>query len=185
MRHTSSSVLVDCWAPSRTAAYDSAWIIGFSLFTALAAQLEIRLPYTPVPITLQTLAVILAGAMLGSRRGFLSQALYLAEGAAGLPVFAGGASTIVHLMGPTGGYLWSYPLAAAFIGWMVERGASRRTLTLAASLVASDLLILACGIVWVHQFLGTTFRQALILAFYPFIVGDVIKVAVVGLSLPR
>ncbi len=185
MRHNSSLVLADCFTRSRTSASDTAWIVGFSLFTALAAQMEIRLPYTPVPITLQTLAVLLAGAVLGSRRGFLSQALYLAEGAAGLPVFAGGAATVVHLMGPTGGYLWSYPFAAALIGWMVERGASRRAVTFAAALISSDLVILVSGLVWVHQFFGTTFRQALALAFFPFLVGDIIKVVVVGLSLPR
>jgi biotin transport system substrate-specific component len=185
MRHNSSLVLADRLIETRTVLSDSAWIVGFSLFTALAAQLEIRLPYTPVPITLQTLAVLFAGAVLGSRRGFLSQALYLAEGAAGLPVFAGGAASVVHLMGPTGGYLWSYPFAAVLIGWMVERGASRRAVTLAAALIASDLVILASGLVWVHQFFGTTFRQALGLAFYPFVVGDIVKIVVVGLSLPR
>lgn len=185
MRHDPTLLLADRLPQSPTAASDAAWIVGFSLITAIAAQPEIRLPYTPVPITLQTLAVLLAGAVLGSRRGFMSQALYLAEGAVGLPVFAGGAASVVHLMGPTGGYLWSYPFAAALIGWLVERGASRRAVTLAAALIASDLVILASGLVWVHQFFGTDFRQALGLAFYPFVVGDMVKVVVVGLSLPR
>ena len=185
MHHSSSYVLADRFTEARTLASDAAWIIGFSLFTALAAQLEIRLPYTPVPITAQTFAVLLAGALLGSRRGFLSQMAYLAEGAAGLPVFAGGAFSFAHLMGPTGGYLWSYPVAAALIGWLVERGASRRTLLLVPALVLSDLLILACGVLWVHRFFGTTFRDALLLGFYPFLIGDLIKLVVIGFSLPR
>ncbi|PYV30990.1 MAG: biotin transporter BioY [Acidobacteria bacterium] len=185
MNHNSSCVLADRFTEARTLASDLAWILGFSLFTALAAQLEIRLPYTPVPITAQTFAVLLAGALLGSRRGFLSQMAYLAEGAAGLPVFAGGGFSIAHLMGPTGGYLWSYPVAAALIGWLVESGASRRTLLLAPALVTSDLLILASGVLWVHRFFGTTFRHALLLGFYPFIVGDLIKLVLIGFSLPR
>jgi biotin transport system substrate-specific component len=185
MKYNPALLLSDRFTESRTAASDAAWIVGFSLFTALAAQFEIRLPYTPVPITMQTFAVLLGGAVLGSRRGFLSQALYLAEGAAGLPVFAGGAASVIHLMGPTGGYLWSYPAAAALTGWLIERGAGRRTITLAAALIAGDLVILVSGLAWVHQFIGTTFRQALILALYPFVVGDIIKLALVGLTLPR
>src|SRR5579864_2125911 len=106
MTRTSSPVLVDNWSRS-SAALDPMWIAGFSLLTAVLAQIRIPLPFTPVPLTGQTFAVLLAGAALGSRRGFLSQALYLAEGAAGLPVFAGAVGSLAHLFGPTGGYLWS------------------------------------------------------------------------------
>jgi len=81
--------------------------------TAGCAQLSVHLPFTPVPVTGQTFAVLLSGAVLGCRRGFLSQLVYLAEGAAGLPVFADATGTALHLVGPSGGYLWSFPLAAA------------------------------------------------------------------------
>src|SRR2546427_5832771 len=127
MNHNSSCVLADRFTEARTLASDLAWILGFSLFTALAAQLEIRLPYTPVPITAQTFAVLLAGALLGSRRGFLSQMAYLAEGAAGLPVFAGGGFFLSPPLGPTGGYFWGHPGGAAPFRWVFRRGGRRRT----------------------------------------------------------
>ena len=99
MRRLTSNVLIDHWSRNRSLAADLAWVAGFSLFTAAMAQIRIPLPFTPVPLTGQTFAVLLSGAVLGSRRGFASQALYLAEGAAGLPVFAGGASSVLHLLG--------------------------------------------------------------------------------------
>src|SRR2546426_8311741 len=127
MNHNSSCVLADRFTEARTLASDLAWILGFSLFTALAAQLEIRLPYTPVPITAQTFAVLLAGALLGSRRGFLSQMAYLAEGAAGLPVFAGGGFFLSPLLGPTGGCFLGYSVAGGPIGLVVWSGGRPRT----------------------------------------------------------
>lgn len=184
MTPTASSVLVDRWSRPGLAA-DLAWITGFSLLTAVLAQVSIPLPFTPVPLTGQTFAVLLAGAVLGSRRGFLSQALYLAEGAAGLPVFAGGAASAVHLLGPTGGYLWSYPLAAALVGWLVELGASRGVVKLAGALAAADVVILCCGSLWLGHFFGMPWHEAWRLGFYPFLVGDALKIALVGISLPK
>src|SRR5579863_6327507 len=184
MTRISSPVLVDNWSRS-SAALDLMWIAGFSLLTAALAQVRIPIPFNPVPLTGQTFAVLLAGAVLGSRRGLLSQALYLVEGAAGLPVFAGGAASIAHLMGPTGGYLWSFPLAAALVGWLVELGASRSVVKLAGALVLSDLVILVCGALWLGHFFGTPWREAALLGFYPFLAGDVLKVALVGMTLPR
>jgi biotin transport system substrate-specific component len=149
------------------------------------AQIRITLPFTPIPLTGQTFAVLLSGAVLGSRRGFLSQALYLAEGAAGLPVFAGGAGSALHLLGPTGGYLWSFPVAAALLGWLVERGASRSSSKLAGALIVSDLLILACGGSWLHILFRVPNSQSWVLGFYPFLAADTMKIVLVGLSLPR
>jgi biotin transport system substrate-specific component len=185
MRRLTSNVLIDHWSRNRSLATDLAWVAGFSLFTAAMAQIRIPLPFTPVPLTGQTFAVLLSGAVLGSRRGFASQALYLAEGAAGLPVFAGGASSVVHLLGPTGGYLWSYPLAAGLVGWLIECGAGRRISRLILSLCLSDALILICGALWLHRFFGIPYRQASLLGFYPFLIGDMLKVILVGVSLPR
>src|SRR5258708_37965425 len=88
-----------------------ALVVGFSIFTALCAQVSFHLPITPVPVTLQTLAVLLTGAALGSRRGGLAMLVYLAEGAAGLPVFAGGSGGVFHLGGFTARYLWAYPIS--------------------------------------------------------------------------
>ena len=131
MTPASENVLIDRLFKHHAIAGDLYWIVGFSLLTGLLAQIKIPLPFNPVPLTGQTLAVFLSGALLGCRRGFLSQAVYLAEGAAGLPVFAGGAASVAHLLGPTGGYLWSFPLAAALLGWLVERGADPAALALA------------------------------------------------------
>jgi biotin transport system substrate-specific component len=180
-----SNVLVDHWSRHRSLARDLLWVVGFSLFTAAVAQIRITLPFTPVPLTGQTFAVLLCGAVLGSRRGFASQALYLAEGAAGLPVFAGGAGSVAHLLGPTGGYLWSYPLAAGLIGWLVERGAGRTVSRLLLALCASDVVILACGALWLHFYYGVSYRQGSLLGFYPFLIGDMLKIVLVGVSLPR
>ncbi len=185
MTRSSSNVLVDNFSSSRSAALDFLWIVGFSLLTALLAQFEVRFPFNPVPLTGQTFAVLFSGAVLGSRRAFLSQAVYLAEGATGLPVFAGGGFSLAHLLGPTGGYLWSYPIAAALVGWLVERGAGRKAWQLALALIASDSLILTSGALWLHFIFAFPHRQAWLMGFYPFLIGDVVKVVLVGFSLPR
>jgi biotin transport system substrate-specific component len=185
MNQSNSGILIDQLSGERSARLDLLCIVGFSLLTALSAQLEIHLPFTPVPVTGQTFMVLLSGAVLGSRRGFASQALYLAEGAAGMPVFAGGAFSVACLFGPTGGYLWSYPIAAGLLGWLVERGAARRVSSLAASLVFCDALILLFGTAWLRTEFGMSFRQAVLLGIYPFLVGDALKITLVGLSLPK
>jgi biotin transport system substrate-specific component len=185
MNRATSHVLVDQFSNARSLTLDLLWMAGFGLLTALLAQVEIRLPFSPVPLTGQTFAVLLSGAVLGSRRAFASQAFYLAAGAAGMPVFAGGASTLFHLLGPTGGYLWSFPFAAALTGWLVERGTSRQAWKLALTLFLSDALILVSGALWLSGFFRVPFRHAALLGFYPFLIGDVLKVSLVGLTLPK
>ncbi|MFB3923999.1 MAG: biotin transporter BioY [Terriglobia bacterium] len=185
MTRTTSNVLVDHFSKARNMTLDVLWVVGFGLLTAVLAQIEIRLPFTPVPLTGQTFAVLLSGAVLGARRGFASQASYLAAGAAGLPVFAGGASTFLHLLGPTGGYLWSFPFSAALVGWLVERGASRRVWKLALALLAADALLLISGALWLRGLFAVPFREAALLGFYPFLIGDILKVALVGMTLPK
>jgi hypothetical protein len=118
--------LADVALPRPRLLTNAALIAGASAVTALAAQAEIRLPWTPVPVTGQTFAVLLSGAVLGARRAFLAQALYLLEGALGLPVFAGGGAGALHLAGPTGGYLVAFPFAAAATGALAQRGWDRR-----------------------------------------------------------
>ncbi|HZA46543.1 MAG TPA: biotin transporter BioY, partial [Rubrobacter sp.] len=107
--------LVDVLLPrSRSWFFDAVLVVAFSAFVALSARVAI--PWWPVPMTLQPLAVLFTGAVLGSRRGSLTLLLYLAEGAVGLPVFAGGAG-VAYMLGPTGGYLVSYPIVAGLVGW--------------------------------------------------------------------
>lgn len=161
-------------------------ILGGSLFTALMAQIAIPLPFTPVPITGQTLAVLLTGAALGSRRGALSIAAYLLEGALGLPVFAGGAAGLARLRGPTGGYLLGF-LAAAFItGWLAERGWDRRPLTTALAMLIGNAVIYLFGLPWLALFLGSFLgpKGALALGLLPFIPGDLLKLALAAFLLP-
>jgi biotin transport system substrate-specific component len=185
MIRADSNLLADNLTNQRRFALDVSWVVGFTLLTAVMAQIRFQFPFTSVPLTGQTFAVLLSGAVLGNRRGFASQILYLAAGASGLPVFAGGAFSLAYLLGPTGGYLLSFPLAAYLIGWLVERGASRSTWRLALSLLACDTFILILGAFWIHSFFGVTFRQASLLGFYPFLIGDIMKIVLVGMTLPK
>jgi biotin transport system substrate-specific component len=182
---SSPEVLVDRIPVGRSVATDAIWVVAFSLVTAACAQISVHLPLVPVPITGQTFAVLLSGAVLGWRRGLLAQVAYLAEGAAGLPVFADGAGSAVHLAGPAGGYLWCFPLAAALVGYLVERGGARSAWRLAAALLAADTLILLGGTAWLCLLFRVPFSQAWSLGFYPFLIADAVKMALVGGGLPR
>ncbi len=165
----------------RTLWTDAVLVIAFSLFVALTAQVQI--PLWPVPITLQTLGVLLTGAALGSSRGALALLLYLAEGAAGLPVFAGWSYGMARLAGPTGGYLIGFVFAAALVGWLAERGWDRRVSTAAAAMLLGNLVIYAFGVSWLAVALGdvgTAIGKGLLL----FIPGDLLKIAVAALVLP-
>src|SRR5258708_39962648 len=140
-----NSTLVDYLVPSRTSRSinllrDVLLVVGFSIFTGLCAQVSFHIPITPVPITLQTLAVLLTGAALGSRRGGLAMLVYLTEGAIGLPVFAGGAGGFINLLGFTGGYLWSFPVAAFLTGLLCERRLDPRFLTSPLAMLPGSLL---------------------------------------------
>jgi biotin transport system substrate-specific component len=185
MTRASTEVLIDRIPVARNLATDAIWVMTFSLVTAICAQVSYHLPFSPVPITGQTFAVLLSGAVLGWRRAFLSQIAYLAEGAAGLPVFADGAGSVLHLVGPSGGFLLCFPLAAALVGYLVELGVGRSTWKLAGALVSGDVLILLAGSTWLHLLFGFPFAQAWLLGFIPFLVADVAKVALVGCTLPR
>ena len=162
--------------------YDLALVIGGSLLIALSAQIAIPLPFSPVPITGQTLAVLLSGALLGSRRGGLCLLAYLVEGIAGLPVFAGGTAGLVHLLGPTGGYLVGFVVAAYITGLLAERGWDRRTGTTFLAMLLGNAAIYAFGLPWLACFSGV--GRMLPLGFYPFIPGDLLKLALATVLLP-
>ena len=161
---------------------DTLLVLLASVLTALAARVEIPLPWTPVPVTGQTFAVLLSGAVLGARRGFLAQLLYLGEGAAGLPVFAGGAAGIVKILGPTGGYLMAFPLAAAITGVLAERGWDRRFLTTYAALLLGSAVIFASGLLWLSRFVPADHLAAV--GLLPFIPGDLLKSALAAGGFP-
>ncbi len=180
-----SKTLVDHVAAGRTAYRDALWVIGSALFTGLMAQVAIPLPFTPVPLTGQTLGVLLSGAVLGSRRGFAGQLLYLAAGAVGMPVFAGGTAGAARLLGPDGGYLFAFPIAAGLLGWLVERGAGRKAWTMALALAGADAVVLLSGTALLGALYGPGPKGQWWSGFYPFLAGDALKIALVGLSLPR
>ena len=163
--------------------YDAALVLGASLVIALSAQVAIQLPFSPVPITGQTMAVLLVGALLGSRRGALAVLAYIAEGLAGLPVFAGGAAGLARLFGPTGGYLVGFVAAAFLVGWLAERGWDRRFGTTLAAMTLGNLVIYGVGAVWLAVFVGGLSR-AWSFGVLPFLPGDAIKIVLAAVLLP-
>ena len=185
MSNASTNVLIDRIPVGRSVATDLIWVVAFSLVTAACAQIGFHLSYTPVPITGQTFAVLLSGAVLGWRRGFLSQVAYLAEGAAGFPVFADGAGSVLHLVGPSGGFLLCFPLAAALVGFLVESGSARSGWKTAWALASADLLILVGGAAWLRLLFHVSNSQAGLLGFCPFLLAEVAKVTLVARTLPR
>lgn len=161
-------------APLDRPAERVAGIVAFVLLTALAAFVRIPLPFTPVPVTLQTFVVLAAGIYLGGRDAAISQVGYLAIGAAGLPVFAGGAG-IGHLFGATAGYLFAFPVAAALVGASIRPGDSAARATVVFT--AATALILGLGAAWLSAFLGIGLERALALGVLPFLPGAALKIA--------
>jgi biotin transport system substrate-specific component len=154
-----------------------------ALFVAILAQVKIPLPFTPVPLTGQTFAVLLIAAALGSKRGAASMVFYIALGAFGLPVFAGGAAGMAYLSGATLGYLIGFVLAAYVVGLLAERGLERDFRTSILPFLAGTVIIYACGVAWLTVVLGS-FGKAVTAGFLPFVVGDIIKLVAAALALP-
>jgi biotin transport system substrate-specific component len=174
--------LADVALPRARTLHHVLLIVGASLVTALAAQLAIPVPWSPVPITGQTFAVLLTGAVLGARRAFLAQALYLVEGIAGLPVFAGGAAGLGVLLGPTAGYVLAFPLAAALTGTLAERGWDRRFITMAAAMLLGSVVIFALGLTGLARFVPAD--HLLAAGLWPFVPGDIVKTSLAALAFP-
>jgi len=168
-------------------------VLFITVLTIVAAQFSIQLPFTAVPLTLQPTVVLLGGLALGSRLGSASQILYLAAGIAGLPVFAASALLPpgpLRLLGPTGGYLMAYPIAAFVTGYLAERGFDRKYVTSVAAMLVGLLAIYAAGVAWLGMFArsGDAGAPGLSAAFfagvYPFIVPDLIKLAIAAGFVP-
>jgi biotin transport system substrate-specific component len=166
--------------PRESAGRNIAFVIFAAALTAACAQASI--PVYPVPFTLQTMAVTLAGLTLGWRLAIWSQITYIAAGCANMPVFANGEFGIAKLFGPTGGYLVSFIVAAGLLGYVSERGFIRNALDLASALIAANFIILAIGTAWLAWYVpqGT----AMNLGFYPFLTGALMKSLVVVAMLP-
>ena len=168
----------------RTAAWlrNVSLIIISALFVAVFAQIRIPVPFAPVPLTGQTFAVLLVGAALGSKHGIASLALYTVMGALGLPFFAGGASGVAYLLGPTLGYLVGFIVAAYVIGLLAERGLERSVRTSVVPFLVGTLVIYLFGAGWLAIQFGV--EQALTLGVLPFLIGDTLKLALAALTLP-
>jgi len=156
-------------------------VLAGSALIAIAAQVRIPLPFSPVPVTGQTFAVLLVAAALG-RLGLASVIAYLIEGAIGLPVFAGGTFGVATIVGPTGGYLIGFALAAAIVGSAAERGWDRHLLTALAAMLLGEVAIYLCGLPWLARFVPA--GRGLDLGLFPFIPGDLFKMVLVALALP-
>jgi len=152
----------------------AARILAFTLFTAAGAQFAVRLPFTPVPVTMQTLFVVLSGIVLGPRDGFYAMLSYLALGISGAPVFAGLTFGPAVLLGPTGGYLIAFP-AAAFLAGYLPRIAGGKTAGKALGVISGLALILLSGAAYLCLITGSSFSDALMLAVTPFIIAEIAK----------
>lgn len=163
-----------------------ALMFGFALLTALAAQIRIPIPGTPVPITGQTFAVLLAGATLGSRLGAGSQAIYWLLGAVGLPFYANASGGWEAATGATAGYLVGFVAAAWVVGALAERGQDRTVPSAIPAFLAGNAIIYLFGVPWLMYSVDAfdTITAALVAGFTPFVVGDLVKVVLVGLLLP-
>jgi biotin transport system substrate-specific component len=198
MNATSVTLLATITSQSGTRAsargVQVASVLFMTALTAAAAQVSVPLPFTPVPFTFQPMVVLIAGLVLGPRLGPASQALYLGLGIAGLPVFAASAALppgVLRLLGPTGGYLLAYPLAAFLTGWLAERGFDRRYLTSVIAMAAGLIVIYACGALWLGLFARTIggsasvgVSAAVMAGVYPFVLPDLIKVSAAAAILP-
>ena len=162
--------------------YDVALIVGGSLLIALCAQVRIVLPFSPVPITGQTFAVLMIGALFGTWRGSLSVFLYIIIGMAGLPVFAMGVG-FAALKGFTGGYLIGFVPAAYIVGILAERGWDRRMGSTLLAMAFGNMAIYAFGLLWLCCLMGVN-KSVLTMGLYPFIVGDLLKISLAAVLLP-
>jgi biotin transport system substrate-specific component len=160
-------------------------VLFVTALTAAMSQVSFPLPFTPVPFTLQPMVVLLGGAALGARLGATSQILYLMLGVVGLPVFAHTPELpqgALRLLGPSGGYLMAYPLAALVAGWLAQRGLDRRVGTSVAAMALGLAVVYVGGVLWLAKDLGLS--GALAVGLYPFVLVDVIKVAAAAVVLP-
>jgi biotin transport system substrate-specific component len=162
---------------------DAALVLAGAGLTALGAQIAIHVPGSPVPVTAQTLAVVLAGSTLGLRRGLMSQAVYLLLGLL-FPIYAGHVSGWSVVSGPNGGYLFGFILAAGIVGWAAEHGGDRRALLAVVTFALGQLAVFGIGVPWLKVATGMTWATAIHEGFTIFILGGVIKAILAALATP-
>jgi len=168
----------------RSIVTDVALVAGAALFVGVLAQINIHLSFTPVPITGQTLGVLLAGSALGWKRGSLAMALYLALGLVGVPWYSNHTHGWSVASGTTGGYLVGFIVAAAVCGWLAAQGNDRKVLPAMGSMVVGNVIIYAFGVTWLAHVLHMSLAKAIPLGLTPFLLGDAVKVIIAALILP-
>jgi len=179
------AILLEVVLPRVTAWQNVLLVVVGSFFVALCAQISLPLAFSPVPVTGQTFAVLLVGASFGARRAAAVLLLYLAEGAAGLPVFApGGAPGLARFAGPTAGYLLLFPLAAFALGKLLALPGRQSFLRWLIALLAAEVIIFAGGVTWLKLMTSWPWQQALLLGLVPFLPGELVKVMLLGICLP-
>ncbi|CAB4838242.1 MAG: hypothetical protein F2766_01840 [Actinobacteria bacterium] len=170
--------------PRSSAISNIALISGGVLLLAASAQIAIPVPGSPVPVTGQTLGVLLIGTSYGSGIGLATFAIYLLAGIAGAPVFAGASFGIEKITGATGGYLIGMLITTYVLGLLANRRFDQKFLTALPSMLLGNLIIFSCGIIWLHHFTGKDWTWTINAGLTPFIVGEILKIAIAGTSLP-
>ena len=174
--------------PRSTALTEGLFIVGGIGFISLLAQISVPVPGSPVPVTGQTLAVLLIGTTYGARLGFLTFASYLLAGIAGAPIFAPSATSANHgiarLTGATGGYLVGMLVASLLLGYLADRKADQKFRTSFPALLLGDLVIFTFGLAWLHASLDMTWSATIKAGLTPFILGEALKIAITATSLP-
>jgi biotin transport system substrate-specific component len=174
--------------PRSTALTEAVFVVAGVGFISLLAQISLPVPGSPVPVTGQTLAVLLIGTTYGARLGFLTFATYLLAGIAGAPIFAPSATSANHgidrLVGATGGYLVGMLVASLLLGYLADRKADQKFRTSFPALLLGDLVIFTCGLAWLHASLDMTWAATFKAGFSPFILGEALKIAITATSLP-
>lgn len=168
-------------AATGMAALPRALVLMLAGTLVLAISAKVQVPFWPVPVTMQSLAVLVLAMSFGLRLGVATLALYLVQGALGLPVFASGAG-LAYLAGPTAGYLFGFVAAAAVVGWLAERGWDRTIWLSMAAMTLGTLILMGSGVAWLSTLIG--FEQAVASGFTPFIVGGILKIVLGALMLP-
>lgn len=185
---SSTATLRVAVAPRSTALTHALFIVGGVAFISAMAQVSIPVPGSPVPVTGQTLAALLVGTTYGARLGFATFATYILAGIAGAPIFAPSATSANHgidrVMGATGGYLIGMLVASLLLGYLADRRADQKFLTSYPALLLGEVTIFGFGLVWLHNSLSLSWSATIAAGFTPFIIGEVLKIAIVGTSLP-
>ena len=171
-------------APRSSALTHALFIVGGTAFIAVMAQVSLPVPGSPVPVTGQTLAVLLVGTTYGARLGVATFSTYMLAGIAGAPIFAGGTYGIDRVLGATGGYLFGMLLASAVLGFLAERRADQKFSTSFPALLLGNLIIFSFGLTWLHFSLDLTWAKTFSMGLTPFIIGEALKIAIVATSLP-